>query len=96
MSVPFADSNAANDAVQAFFSDIEDARKKHRIADVAVIVEVVIMVDDQETRGGLSMYLGSSANKLPLLAREYGAARQEHEEVIALLVKSGRKAAGAK
>lgn len=91
MSVPFEDDTAANAALKAFFEDIEASRKKHKISDVAVLVEIGTMTDGEETRGCAQLYLGNGANTLPMLARAYGEARGVYEEQLGLLMARSRK-----
>lgn len=90
---PFADAEHANEALAAFFADVKAAREKHRIADIAVLVEVSHMLDGEEVRGSASSFHGDSARVLPMLAREFGAAQQRHEDHLAALMARARKAA---
>ncbi len=93
MSDPFADATQANDALAAFFDDVKAARDKHLIADVAVVVQVTVRAPDGAPRNACaSAYYGDPlANKLALLAREYGAAREQHEQVMAETIEAGRR-----
>jgi hypothetical protein len=91
LSEPFADADAANEAIQAFFVEVEALREKHRIPDVLVLVEANMMTDGVETRGGARLFRGDKAHALPMLARSYGEERQQHENDMALLIESGRR-----
>jgi hypothetical protein len=93
LDVPFSDSDAANAAIEGFFSAVETLRREHKIADVIVIVECSMMTGDRETRGTARLALGASHNTLPMIARAYGEERQVHEEQLALTIASGRKRA---
>lgn len=92
-SAPFLAAESANEALAAFFADVKAARDKHRISDVTVICEVSHLIDGEEVLGSASSSLGDSARVLPMLAREFGAAQQRHEDQIALIVARSRKAA---
>lgn len=93
LSQPFDSSEIANEALKRFFDDVEAARTKHKIADVTVIVEVRHMIDGEEVRGSASSHFGDSRNRLPMIAREYGAERQRHEDEMGLLIAMSRKSA---
>lgn len=98
LAVPFADATEADDALKAFFDDVYAARVKHRIADVQVIVQVsTARASGGSQHGMASAYYGDPmANKLPLIARVYGEARQEHEEVLGQLISHGRQTVKAR
>lgn len=93
MSEPFATVEASNEALAAFFADVQAARDKHQIAEVVVLCEVACMADDEEVRGAARSTHGDSARVLPMLAREFGAEQARHEELLAKIVARGRKAA---
>lgn len=95
-SEPFQEIQQANEALAAFFEDVRIARDKHRIADVVVLCEIAHTLDGEEVRGSASSYLGDRGRVLPIIAREFGAAQQRHEEEIALLIAQARKSARMK
>lgn len=94
LSIPFDDTAAADNAIRLFFAAVEAARKEHGIADVAVVAQVSIRRGDAPACDGIaSAYYGDPLrNKLAMLARMYGEAKQEHEEVLGNLIEasSGR------
>ena len=90
---PFESVAVANEALAAFFGEVKAARDKHRIAAVVVLCEVSYVVDGEEVRGSALSSHGDSTRVLPMLAREFGAAQQRHQDQIALIVARGRKAA---
>lgn len=90
-SEPFPSVEASNEALAAFFAEVQAARDRHRIADVIVLCEVNVMTDDGEIRGGASSFLGDSTKQLPILAREYGAARERFEEDLGRIIAAARK-----
>jgi len=93
LSEPFPSVDKANEAISAFFRDIEEARKKHRIPDVVVICDITHDLEGEEVRGSATMKLGGSEHHLAMLARAFGAAQQIHEETLALIIAHERKAA---
>lgn len=93
LSVPFPTVEASNEALTAFFEEVRAARERHRIPDVIVLAEISVMIDGEEVRGSAHAHNGDSSRILPMLAREFGAAQQRHEEQIALTVARARKAA---
>lgn len=92
LSEPFLTLDAANESLAAFFEAVRLARERHRISDVAVLCEVSHVIEGEEVRGGAQSFMGDSARVLPMLAREFGAAQQRHEDQIALTVAHARKA----
>jgi hypothetical protein len=93
MSAPFDTIEQSNEAISAFFAELSELRKKHRISDVICLCEINVTRDDgEEIRGSAKLQMGDSSNYLPMIAREYGAARQEHEEGIASIVAKARRA----
>lgn len=91
MSQPFSSGEVANEALQAFFTDVEEARKKHRIAEVIVLCEVSHDLDGFDVHGAASLLLGSYDKHLPMVARAYGEQRQLHEDNMAKLVAMSRE-----
>lgn len=93
ISVPFASSEDANVALHAFFSEVEAARNKHRIADVVVLCEVSHELDGHEVRGSASSSYGDSSRVVEIVARAYGSESARHEDRMALLMANARRTA---
>ena len=93
MSEPFETVEQSNEALAAFFADVRSARDKHRIAEVVVLCEISVVVNNEEIRGSAMAQHGDSARMLTMLAREFGAEQARHEERIALITARARKAA---
>lgn len=89
LSAPFEDQDEASEALEAFFAEVAVARVKFGIADVILLCE--IRVGPEERPVASSLFLGSFTNRLPIIARAYGAARQEHEEMLGDVIAEGRK-----
>lgn len=94
LSEPFENRDEANEALAAFFEDVKAARIKHGLPDVFVGVEISVFNGDELTKAIASLYMGDMvANKVVMLARLYGEARQEHEDVLGATINAGRTAA---
>ncbi|HXI14987.1 MAG TPA: hypothetical protein VNM48_01355 [Chloroflexota bacterium] len=91
LSVPFAAREDSNDAVDAFMADVEQAREKHRIADVYVIVETTVVVDGTETQGSYMKAWGSGLKPYPMVAAAYGYERGRFEDRMARIIAAAEK-----
>lgn len=100
MSEPFRSGEEANEALSAFFDEVQAARERHRIADVVVLCEVphaAPVIEDgeyrgvKEVRGAAEMFLGDSARVLPMLAMGLGAERRRLDDAIEAMA-SGKEA----
>lgn len=86
MSVPFDSAEKANDSIRAFFAAVEEARKKHRMREVLVIVEVAIqypgeedeMFDEADARA--SAYFGNSSRAEGIAQYAAGFYEAQHVE----------------
>lgn len=69
MSVPFGSSQAAQDAIEAFWAECYELRNKHRIADLVLIYCLPL----PEGRSLISLSsMGNSEKVLPMVARTFG------------------------
>lgn len=93
ISVPFDTAESGNTALAAFFRDVQAARDKHRIPDVTVLCEISHTLNGEEVRGSASVSFGDSSRVVTMLAREYGAEQQRHEDRLALIIAAARKSA---
>lgn len=93
---PFATREEASTAMEAFFSDIEALREKHRIVTMLAIAEVNV-VDESEPDLGGEVALNSSFSfgniaKAPLLAAMlYGSERERLEEHLDQTAERGKR-----
>ena len=86
MSQPHASRKAAADAADAFFDDLREIRKKHRIADVAAVIQIPYAeADGAERHVLITTHNGHVANNLPMLAQAFGAAKRDHIKTMELL-----------
>jgi len=83
MSEPHANRDAANEALANFYKDAQEARKKHKIADILVVIKDSCVYEDGEVGSFLqhSQY-GNKLNGLAMAAYVYGAENAEHKETI--------------
>lgn len=91
LSEPHESLDAADAEVAAFFQGVKALREKHKLVNVVVIVELNVTVEGDELVSGASAHWGSSMAVLPMLAKEFGAAKAEHEVAIMRLVKDGKR-----
>lgn len=86
-SAPFANTDEADAAVKAFLDDLEAARVKHRIADVAYVIQDSMKTDNGEP----SMFIitghqGDSLKREAMLAYALGQCQKERETLIGELL----------
>lgn len=93
MSAPFASADEANTALSAFYEDLYELRRKHRMTDVLCIVQVNVALEGDEAPMMSRMHIGNSLNALPLSAYAYGAESSENEQRIAYMLAKGKKVA---
>lgn len=94
MSVPFDDAASANKAVQDFFVDLKEIRKKHRMRDLLVTAQVPYVAVSHdgksiETVGLVNLTIGSSAEALHMAAIAYGSLRADHQAGLDVAVDTG-------
>lgn len=82
MCKPFENGGEANTALQGFFDDLEEIRKKHRIADVHTIVKVMIC----NGSGISSMHVGDSRNGEMMCAWGLGQETEVRRQEIGRLI----------
>jgi hypothetical protein len=91
MCEPYAGTESATAAMEAFAAEVGELRKKHRISDVALVYEVRVMVGDnrQLLRGqghygdslrAASLYLHGAQNEHKRLTTAFLAAVSEKED----------------
>lgn len=92
LSEPFDNVNEADDAVQAFYKDVAAAREKHGIPDIVVLVELNVK-RGEVTKASSTFSMGNYLNRLPMLARAYGAEREAYEQTLGATIEEGRRSA---
>jgi hypothetical protein len=82
LSQPFGSTDACNAALKAFYEDVREARKKHKIRDVLVVTSgsVTYEGDDGEGEWVTMASFGNSATVPSLAAYAYGQATAEERE----------------
>lgn len=89
LSAPFASPEDAQAALAAFWADVQEARKRHRLADVVVVVQVPVRFGEEEGVSASVSHLGNWQNKEAMLARALGDASAEREALLAVLAAGG-------
>lgn len=96
MLEPHTDKGSLDTSLQAFWEDVAAARKKHRIAQVYIVIEGLALDDDgAEGRYIINGHFGSSESSETLAAYGYGhevALRQERmANLLSKTIKRGPK-----
>jgi hypothetical protein len=89
-SVPFDGPDAANDAVKAFYTEVEAARNRHRIADVAVAIALNVKYENGEGIAMTHAAFGDCFKTESLLAYALGVEQADGRQRLATLLKGKR------
>ena len=97
---PFASNAAADDAIRAFFDEVDAARKRHRVPNVVVLAKTsyvadALAADPQAVEGMATLFLGDSREALPMLAHAFGAEQNAANERIARIIAAAKSGRGA-
>lgn len=90
LNVPFDTDNLANDALTGFYEDVMAARIKHKIADVVVISQVSIAIDDDESVAISAWSCGDVLKREAMCAWAYAKYSHEREQMILRAGKQGK------
>lgn len=85
MAQPFDSMDAAHDAMGGFEAAVREARKKHGIRDIYVIINdtaVGLHGDGSAGQFMVSFAMGDSRAMLPLVAWAFGKEQAEHDAMI--------------
>lgn len=83
-SVPHETAEKADEALRAFYEDVDAARVKHRIAQVALVSQVnYVMEEGRETAAYSVSHIGDGLHQEAMMAYGYGVAKTLREETIA-------------
>lgn len=93
LSEPFADADAANAALDAFYAELRELRKKHRLADVHCIVRIDVSYEDEDQIGSVMSHChaGSTLWAQAMCAWALGQESAEHRRLLNVLA-AGEKA----
>jgi len=85
MSEPHATAAEVNASLQAFFDDLGELRKKHKLRDIVAIVNTSYLASDgiEEIDGGSWFGYGNSMNYEIMLAHTLGIVQTERQEMLA-------------
>jgi hypothetical protein len=87
MSVPFESEDEANKAMNDFYEEVGELRKKYKIQDLLVVMYGSLKSSDGEVGNFMnSISFGSSLNQEGLAAYAYGAAKADREDRIMKLL----------
>lgn len=91
MQQPFESADAANEAMRAMFKDLGELRKKHRMANVTMVVNMRVRYPDKKVGETISwVHYGDSLREESMLAFAYGQASADRRESLAKLL-AGKK-----
>ena len=79
LSLPFEDTSQANAALEAFYEELGQLRKKHRLPDVHVIVLMNIDHGGHLGNALSSAHFGNSAEAAGMCAWSYGKERAQQQ-----------------
>jgi hypothetical protein len=82
MSLPFENMAEVDTAIEGFFGELYELRKKWRIKDALVIAEVGVKTDDGEGCARLSIHVGNQLLEAELAAFALGQARERVAELV--------------
>lgn len=91
LNQPFADVDAANAAIEAFFEELGSLREKHKMANVLLVVEGSYLVDGEEQEFITSASYGDGAKPLAMAAWAHGREEATYADAIATIRSQGRK-----
>ena len=95
MCVPFPDTEATQIAVDAFYEDVRESRRKHKIPDVLVVIRFTTMVDGVEMTAYLTGNNGNPLECEPMAAFALAESGQKRMAIIAEAQRSARKTRNA-
>ncbi len=97
MSVPFASPDACNEAINAFFNELSELRRKHKIRDLICVLNGSVLypkdeTDDEGSPEGefiIEQSFGSSMQREVLAAWLLGHVQAEHRETVNKMLSAG-------
>lgn len=95
-STPHATPEEATSALEAFFADLAEIRKRHRIANVVLVAEVNVDAgEDVQPEPRLATFsLGDSTRHLQLAAVGYGQQQELQRKSVEQYMRLGAASAG--
>ena len=86
LSQPFESLDAADKAVQSFFSEVSELRKKHKITNLYLIVGSSVTTDTGEPEFLTTRHFGDSLKRESMVAYAFGQEQSERQELIGKLL----------
>ncbi len=95
LNKPFSSPEELDAAIKAFQRDVEDARKRHRILNIVMMVQCPVMTDaDTETMMGTDACYGDAGQWESMAARMLGAIQADRQRNIAEIITNAIKRHG--
>lgn len=90
---PFPNADSANTALNAFYEELYELRKKHRIMNCVCVVEVMSTYGDGEVGNAMSHLVMGEQSRAPMLAAyALGTLEAERREITNKLISGKTKA----
>lgn len=90
VSAPFPSTDAANAAIDAFYHDVREARAKHGIRDVHLIMGGEMLSDGNSQEFYMSAHIGSTSNAEAMTAWAFGKAQARRQEEVMRLIEESK------
>lgn len=91
MSEPFESADACNKALEGFYDEVSEIRKKYKIRDVLIITSGTVKYEDGEASEYIQCSgFGSQLRQESMAAYAFGQTQSEHRELINNIM-SGKK-----
>jgi hypothetical protein len=91
LSVPFANADEANAAIELFYADVAEARNRHRIRDALVVVSGATTYEEGEGDFHTYAHFGDSRNGPVLAAYALGETQAEMRSRINVLAAGSKR-----
>lgn len=88
VSVP---QDVANERLRAFFKEVSEARQKHQIADVYIVIRQNVETENGEAPGFSTMQLGDESHAMQMCSYAMGVSTAEHNKFVLNARSSGIK-----
>ena len=95
LNQPFASPDELDAAIKAFLADVMEARKRHRILNIVMMMQCPVMTDaETETMMGTDACYGDAGQWEAMAARMLGAIQADRQRTIAEMITGALKRHG--
>ena len=95
LNQPFASPDELDAAIKAFLADVMEARKRHRILNIVMMIQCPVMSDaETETMMGTDACYGDAGQWEAMAARMLGAIQADRQRTIAEMITGAVKRRG--